>query len=83
MEPAFWEKIITEAGPLALVIIFFIYRDFKREEQLSAKLSEYEVFIRTHLMNNITQVVDALRHNTEALEALSLRPCLWEKHKND
>ena len=62
-------------GPVAAVIMFFVWRDYHREEVLSAKLSKAEAGrvddLKTVVANN-TAVLQQLR------DELRRKPCLFE-----
>jgi len=67
-------------GVPAMLIIFFIYRDWKREESLSARLSEIEDYQREKLETLITESNNIIKDNSNAMKelciVLSERPCL-------
>lgn len=52
--------IIKQVGPLFALIIFFVWRDFRREQRLETKLDELNIFVRDRLMQ-------ALERNNEIL----------------
>lgn len=72
--------LIVDYGiPLALVT-FFIWRDYKREETLSAIIRKLEDEMRTILKEQVTNVTQALTNNTacvrELIGMLHNRPCI-------
>lgn len=56
----FWLNIVKEYGPIAGLIAFSIWRDFKREERLEKRITELNTFIRDQLMSTIDKNNEAL-----------------------
>lgn len=55
-----WQTMLRELGPLMGVILFFIWRDWKREARLSErieKLEDYQKETLTHLVEKGTAVI--------------------------
>ena len=65
--------LFQQFGPVAAVILFFVYRDYKREEVLSSKLSRAEA-------GRVDDLKTVVANNTKAFQELSdelrKRPCL-------
>jgi hypothetical protein len=53
-------ELAREIGPFACVMLFFVWRDYKRENRLESRVDELNSFVRDELMT-------ALQRNTEVL----------------
>ena len=73
-------KLYGAAGGL---VLFFIWRDYKRECRLSARLDATEDFQKNHLAHLAADATAALNANTDASKhlcaALERRPCLSDE----
>ena len=74
--------LLGEYGiPIALVV-FFVWRDFRREENLSGTIRKLEDEMRSLLREQVTSVTRALTNNTacmrELVGMLRTRPCIAE-----
>ena len=74
--------IIESAGPIAALIVFFIYRDYRREQRMTDRLTAIEDFQREILLKLVADTAEVIREtNTinsdvlEVLEAIRKRPC--------
>jgi hypothetical protein len=72
--------LVTDYGmPLALVM-FFMWRDYKREASLSGTIRKLEDEMRSILKEQVTNVTRALTNNTlcmrEIIGMLRTRPCI-------
>ncbi len=78
-------ELVKIAGPLAAMVIFFVYRDYMRENRLSKRLDELEEYIRTQLKDiaekNQKVIADNSLSNRELRSVMDLRPCLHGKVK--
>ena len=70
MEIQFLE-IIKEVGPYAAVMLFFIWRDYKREDSLERRGDTPNEFVRVELM-------DALEKTNTALVSISRDQPTWK-----
>ena len=75
--------LITDYGiPIALVV-FFVWRDYKREAVLSGTIRKLEDEMRTILKEQVSNVTRALTNNTacmrELITMLRTRPCVAEE----
>lgn len=57
-----WVELIKEVGPYLGLMFFFIWRDYRREEQLVKQNELLDEFIRNQLMECIDKTTEALRH---------------------
>lgn len=73
-------NLLEGFGPVVAVIVFFVVRDWRKQDKAAAQLAETEVFVRTELIRLIASSNNALRNNTDALRAivvaLGQRPCI-------
>jgi hypothetical protein len=73
-------RVLGEYGvPIALVV-FFVWRDYKREGNLSITIRKLEDEMRVILKEQVTTVTKALTNNTacmrEFITMLRTRPCI-------
>jgi len=66
-----WAQILQEVGPLVAVILFFIWRDYKREVAQQEKMMALESYQRQVLENLISQTTQALTQNSECVRWIS------------
>lgn len=57
-----WVELIKQVGPYLGLMFFFIWRDYRREEQLVKQIDSLNVFIRNELMDLIDKTNEALKH---------------------
>jgi len=62
-----WANLIANFGPLAGVVLFFIWRDWKREDTLSTRVEKLEDYQRETLANLVERSITALAQNAECL----------------
>jgi len=60
-------QLVANFGPLAGVVLFFIWRDWKREDTLSARVEKLETYQRETLSSLIERAITALAQNAECL----------------
>lgn len=60
MEAFNFVEILREVGPFAAILVFFVWRDYKREFRLEERVDELNRFVRDELMK-------ALNRNNEIL----------------
>jgi len=63
-----WISMIREFGPLIGVILFFIWRDWKREQHLSIRLEKLEDYYRETLVHLVERGTTALVQNSEVMK---------------
>lgn len=57
-----WIDLIRELGPYLGLMFFFIWRDYRREENLVKQISDLNKFIKKELMDLIEKTNEALRN---------------------
>ena len=60
-----WVQLIKEVGPYLGIMFFFIWRDYRREEQLVKQINELQTFIRDELMDLIDKTNEAIKNVTK------------------
>ncbi len=66
-----WVKILQQVGPLVAIIIFFVWRDYRRELHQQSKLATVEKYQREVLESLISQTTKALTQSSECIKWLS------------
>jgi len=62
-----WTGLISNFGPLVGIVLFFIWRDWKREDALSVRVEKLEDYQRETLVNLVERSTTALAQNAECL----------------
>ena len=60
--------LLREWGPIIGVILFFVWRDWKREERLTTRVENLENYQRETLVDLLKKTTVALTHNAECLK---------------
>jgi hypothetical protein len=63
-------ELIQQFGPLAGVVLFFIWRDWKREDRLTARLEKLEDEQRHIILPLVEKSTQVIARNTEVMERL-------------
>ncbi|RLC68878.1 MAG: hypothetical protein DRH97_01710 [Chloroflexi bacterium] len=75
--------LITDYGIPLTLVVFFVWRDYKREASLSGTIRKLEDEMRTILKEQVTNVTRALTNNTscmrEIIAMLRTRPCVADE----
>lgn len=61
-------ELLKDFGPLIGVIIFFIWRDWKREENLVERVTKLEDFNTEVLTNIVKEQAQVIATNTEVIK---------------
>ena len=61
-------QIVRDVGPIVGVIVFFIWRDWKRESQLFERIKKLEDYQREILISLIEKGTTALVQSTEVIK---------------
>lgn len=61
-------QILKDFGPILGVILFFIWRDWKREDRLLLKIEKLEEFQQTQLLKLLEETNTVVAHNTDQLK---------------
>ena len=57
-----WVALIKEVGPYLGLMFFFIWRDYRREEQLVKQINDLQKFICEELVDLIEKTTEALKN---------------------
>ena len=73
-------SLVREYGVQAVVIGFFIWRDWQREKEMAAKITAVEAYVRDTLMDTLKESSATIAQNSRfmasLIAALSSRMCL-------
>lgn len=58
-------------GPLVVAIVFFLWRDWKREDRLTARIDQLEDHQREVILPLVEKCTEVITRNTAALERLT------------
>jgi hypothetical protein len=61
-------EVVRDFGPVLGVILFFIWRDWKREDAMTKRIQALEEFQQNQLLDLIKKTNDVVAHNTEQLK---------------
>ena len=64
-------NLLKDFGPLVGIILFFIWRDWKREENLVDRVSKLEDFNTDVLTNIVKDTTSVIATNTEQLRIMN------------
>jgi hypothetical protein len=60
-------ELLANFGPLVGIVLFFIWRDWKREDALSTRVEKLETYQRDTLFHLVERSTTALAQNAECL----------------
>ena len=63
-------ELIKQFGPLAGVVLFFIWRDWKREDRLTTRVEKLEDEQRHVILPLVEKSTEVIARNTEVMERL-------------
>lgn len=64
-------ELTKQFGPLLVAVIFFIWRDWKREDRLMRRIEKLEDEHRKVVLPLVKECTEVIQQNTAALRALS------------
>ena len=62
-----WTELLANFGPIVGLVLFFIWRDWKREDALSTRVEKLEDYQRETLANLVERSMTVLAQNAECL----------------
>ena len=65
-------QILKDFGPLAGVILFFIWRDWRREEDLVERVRSLEKYNQETLINLVKESITVIAANNEQMKWVSI-----------
>lgn len=63
-----WTNLLSEYGPLIGVVVFFIWRDWKREDKLSERITSLEEYQKGILADLVEKSTVALTHSADCMK---------------
>ena len=60
--------LLHDFGPILGIILFFIWRDWKREDRLVSRVEALEKYQMETLENLVKENIQVIAHNTEQLK---------------
>jgi hypothetical protein len=63
-----WISMIRELGPLVSAILFFIWRDWKREQRLSKRIEKLDDYHKETLVHLVEKGTTILVQNSEIMK---------------
>ncbi len=65
-------ELVQQFGPLAGVCLWFLYRDWKREDRLTARIEKLEDEQRNVILPLVEKSTNVIARNTEVMERLDV-----------
>jgi hypothetical protein len=63
-----WGVVLKTFGPLLVAVIFFIWRDYKREDKLSKRIEQLETEQRDVILPLVRETTEVIVRNTEVMQ---------------
>ena len=63
-----WNELLRDFGPLVGVILFFIWRDWKREDTLTARVESLDKYQRETLVSLVERSTSVISQNVECFK---------------
>lgn len=63
-------ELVKQFGPLAGLCLFFIWRDWKREDRLTARVEKLEEEQRSIILPLVEKSTNVIARNTEVMDRL-------------
>ena len=60
--------LLQNFGPLLTAVVFFIWRDYRREDRLSKRINELEDEQREIILPLVTSCTEVITKNTDVME---------------
>ena len=60
--------LLQNFGPLLTAVVFFIWRDYRREDRLSKRINELEDEQREVILPLVTSCTEVITKNTDVME---------------
>lgn len=61
-------QLLKDFGPMLGVVLFFIWRDWKREDLLQARVTALEKYQQDVMAALVKESIQVIAHNTEQLK---------------
>lgn len=78
-------EILKDFGPMIGVVLFFIWRDWKREDLLQNRVQALELYQQNVLAALVKESIQVIAHNTEQLRWTSvlIQSCHSGRHHDE
>ena len=63
--------LIKQFGPMLVAVVFFIWRDWKREDRLMKRIDKLEDEQRNVILPLVRQCTEVISENTTVMEAVN------------
>lgn len=63
-------ELCKQYGPMLVVVIFFLWRDYKREDRLTSRIDMLEDEMRKVILPLVTDCSEVITRNTAVMERL-------------
>lgn len=61
-------ELLKDFGPMVGVVVFFIWRDWKREDLLQSRVQALETYQQNVMAALVKESIQVIAHNTEQLK---------------
>jgi hypothetical protein len=61
--------VLQNYGPFVAAVVFFIWRDYRREDRLSTRIKELEDEQRQVILPLVTSCMEVITKNTQVMES--------------
>lgn len=61
----YWLALLKDFGPVVGIIVFFLWRDWQREDRLNARVEALEKYNQETLVSLVKQAIQVIAQNTE------------------
>jgi hypothetical protein len=62
--------LVKQFGPMLVAVVFFIWRDWKREDRLMKRIDKLEDEQREIVMPLVTKCTEVIAKNTEVMDSV-------------
>ncbi len=63
--------LVKQFGPMLVAVVFFIWRDWKREDRLMKRIDKLEDEQRNVILPLVTKCTEVISENTAVMEAVN------------
>ena len=63
--------LVKQFGPMLVAVVFFIWRDWKREDRLMKRIDKLEDEQRNVILPLVTKCTEVISENTTVMEAVN------------
>jgi hypothetical protein len=78
-----WLELTKSVGPIIALLVFFIWRDYRREQTMTKRIQDIEDYQKNRLEQLVVESTQAIGENAKSndrlAQALERRPCLKDQ----